>query len=143
MVYLVYALQYIGGELSGEMLLGIVEHGGTNAVLAAGTLEHIYIDAALAAAPESLVVGEVGKCTRLIAQLRVHGHHSGTARQTAYLGMGPAGACQGECKILDALGQAQVAESRVYDETRGGNVGFVAPGLYVAEPGKPVAREGY
>ena len=57
--------------------------------------------------------------------------------------MGPAGACQGECKILDALGQAQVAESRVYDETRGGNVGFVAPGLYVAEPGKPVAREGY
>lgn len=57
------------GSLSGEMLLGIVEHGGTNAVLAAGTLEHIYIDAALAAAPESLVVGEVGKCNRLIAQV--------------------------------------------------------------------------
>ena len=57
------------------MFLRIVEHSGADAILATGALEHVYIDAALASAPESFVVGEVGKRHGMIAQLGVHHHN--------------------------------------------------------------------
>ena len=88
-----YSVKHVLRYLCRQMLFGVVEHGGADAILAVGAMEHIHVDTSLASTPESLVVGEVGKSHRLIPQLRVHRHHGCTARQTEYLGMRPAGSC--------------------------------------------------
>ena len=121
------------------MFLRIVEHSGADAILATGALEHVYIDAALASAPESLVVGEVGKRHGMIAQLGVHRHNGSSAREREYLGMRPTGAGEREGEVLDALCHTQSAELRVDDKTRSGDILLVAPCLDVAEPYKLLA----
>ena len=88
------------------MLLGVEQHAGADTVFAVGAVQHVDVDAAFAAAPEGLVVGQLGKSDGLVAQLGVHGHDGGTAGQREYLGVWPADAGQGERHVLDALGQA-------------------------------------
>ena len=124
------------------MLFGIVEHGGADAVFAVGTFEHIHIDTSLAAAPECFVVGKVCKSHRLIPQLGVHGHHCSTAGEAEYLGMGPSGACQGECHVLDVLRHPPAAEVRVYNESGCGDILLVSPSLNVAESSKLFSLQG-
>ena len=92
------------------MHLRIVEHGGADAVFPACAVEYIHIDATLTTTPKCLIVGEVGKCNRLIAQLCVHRHHRRTAREREYLGVRPSGARERESHILDFLCHAKMAE---------------------------------
>ena len=58
--------QNLRGQLCRQMFLGVVEHGGADAVAPVGAVENINIDASLASAPERLVVGEVVECYRFI-----------------------------------------------------------------------------
>ena len=46
------SLNHLLRKLDRQMLLRVEEHGGADAVFAVGTMEHIYVDAALAATPE-------------------------------------------------------------------------------------------
>ena len=125
------------------MLLGVVEHSGADAVFAVSAMQHIYIDASLAAAPKGLVIGEVSESYRLITQLCVHRHHCSSARQTEYLGVWPTCACESERHVLDFLGHSQSSEIRMNDETGGGDILLVASSLDITESGEPVATESY
>ena len=69
-------LQWRGFAL---VLRRVVKHAGADAVAAARAFKHINVDAALAAAPESLVVGKVGKSNGHVTELGVHLHHRRTA----------------------------------------------------------------
>ena len=51
-VNLTDSLNHLLWKLDRQMFFWIEEHGGTDAVFAVGTMEHIYIDAALATTPE-------------------------------------------------------------------------------------------
>ena len=118
------------------MLGGVEEHRGADAELTVALAENGVVDAALAALPERLVVGQVGKGHWLVAQRCVHLHHSSTAGKRENLGMRPACASQRECHVLDAFGDVQTTEVGVYDKTAGRHVLLVLPRLDVAETGK-------
>ena len=100
------ASQHILGYLCRQMLFWIEQHAGADAVFAVGAMEHVDVDATLAALPESLVIGQFGKRDRLITQFGVHLHHGSTAGQRENLGMRPSDASQRERHVLDALGQS-------------------------------------
>ena len=53
------------------MLCWVVEHSGTDASLEVGALQDVIVDAGLAAAPESRIVGQLLEGHRTIAELIV------------------------------------------------------------------------
>ena len=46
------SLNYLLRKLDRQMFFWVEEHGGADAVFAVGAMEHIYVDATLAATPE-------------------------------------------------------------------------------------------
>ena len=111
-----YARHHFIGNLGRQVLCGVIEHGCADAVLPIRAMQHVDIDASLTAAPESLVISEVGERDGLVAQLGVHGHNGSTTRQREDLGMRPACASQGERHVLDALRYVMAAKVRMYNE---------------------------
>ena len=51
-VYLADSFYYLLWEFDRQVLLWVEEHGGADAILAVGTVEHIHVDATLATTPE-------------------------------------------------------------------------------------------
>ena len=52
-----YSFYHFLWQLGGQMVFGVEEHGGANAILAVGAVKHVNVDATFTTAPESLVVG--------------------------------------------------------------------------------------
>jgi hypothetical protein len=125
-----------------QLLFRVKEHGGADAVAAVGAVEDVAVDAALTSPPEALVIGEVVEGHGKIPQLCVHLHHRRPAGQREDLGMGPSDACEGEGEVLDALGDSHSSEVGMNDQSRGGDIVFVAPRLDVAESGELLALQG-
>ena len=121
------------------MLFGVEEHGSAYAVVAVGATQYVDILASVASVPERVVVGELGKCHRFVAQLGVHGHHSSTACQREYLRIGPSGAGKRESEVLDFLCYATPAEVGMNNQTARGDILLVFPRLDIAESCKAVA----
>ena len=111
-----YARHHFIGNFGRQVLCGVIEHSCADAVLPIRAMQHVDIDAALTAAPESLVVGKVGEGDGLVAQLGVHRHNGSTTRQREDLGMRPACASQGERHVFDALRYVVAAKVGMDDE---------------------------
>ena len=60
------AFNHLIGDLGGQVLRRIVEHGRADAVFSASTMEDVHIHAALAPFPERLVFRQVGEGHRLV-----------------------------------------------------------------------------
>jgi len=116
-VYLADSFYHFLRKLDRQVLLWVEEHGGADAILAVGAVEHIHIDAALATTPEGLIVGQVGEGDREITQLGVHLHHSRTGCQREDLGMRPSLSGERKGKVLDTFCQSDASEVWVNDQT--------------------------
>ena len=66
-VNLIDALNHLIGYFGRQVLRGVVEHGGADAVLTASAMQHVDIYATFTTFPESLVLCKVGKGHGLIA----------------------------------------------------------------------------
>ena len=135
------ALQHIGGNLGRQILFGVVQHARADAVLASRSVQHIHIDAAFASTPESLVVCKISEGDRLISQLSIHGHYGRSAGERENFGMWPSSSCQSERHVLDFLSNAKMTIVWMYNESRGGDILFVAPRLDIAKSGEVLAFE--
>ena len=92
------------------MLLRVIQHGCTDAIASAGTLQHIVVAAPFASTPEGFVVGQFCKGYGYISQFGIDFHYCTTAGETKQFGVWPTQAAQSEGGLLDALGQSLSAE---------------------------------
>ena len=118
-----------------RVVLGIEQHGRTEAVLTLLALQDRVVDAALAADPKLVVVGQLRIGDGPVAQLGVDLHHRQTGRQAEQFRARELLQRQEERLGLDRFRKPQLAELRIDDQTRVGHIPAVSPRLDVAEPG--------
>ena len=60
----------------------IHDHGGTKTIVPLGSDQDVIIGTGFASFPELIIIGEFGKCDRMISQAAVDLHYSQTGSQS-------------------------------------------------------------
>ena len=124
-----------------EMFFRVEQHSGAHTESSIFFLQNGIIHAALAAFPESIVVGEFGKSNRTIAQFVIDFHNGGASGETEKFGMRITLARKCKSSLFDAFSQALSSEFFYHDKTGIGYILFVAPAFDITESGKFIAMQ--
>lgn len=111
----------------------IVEHGGTHTVLSFLAHQDLIVHTALAAGPESFILGQFRVGNRLVAQFAVDLHDRQAGGQPEYLGFGVFFPGKFEDAFFDGLRHTAFAVGRRYDQAAVSHVFAMAPGFNITE----------
>ena len=113
----------------------VEQHGRAEAIFPIFALQNRVVDAAGATVPELIVIGQFRIGNRVIAQFVIDLHHGQTGSQSEEFRTFELLERQEEGQGLDRLGEAQLTELGIDDQTRVGYIVAMAPAFDVAETG--------